>query len=168
MALHVVHACVYETKQQYLKSNKILTAVIKEAHLNCRINDILNDGIQAFHVKMNVKQEYLAYYVRKHIHNCYNAMATSPVESINCHIKHRSKASTLNLNNTSRSLMLIMEGTNSRIAGIDNSAKRELQLTVLLSKLTVRNLYHRKCSYLLNRLFDSQKSQCCVMHAPAE
>jgi hypothetical protein len=145
--LFMHQACVYKTKQQYLKSNKILTAVIKEAHLNCRINDILKDAIQAFQVKMNVKQECLAYYVRKHIHNCYDAMTTSPVESINCHIMHRSKASTLN--NTSRSLMLMMEGTNSRIAGIDNSAKRELQLTVLLSKLIVRNLYHWKCVYLL-------------------
>ncbi len=115
---------------------------------------------------MNVKQEYLAYYVWKHIHNCYDAMTTSPVKSINCHIKHRSKASTLN--NTSRSLMLITECTNSWIAGIDNSAKRELQLTVLSSKLTVRNLYHQKCVYLLSSFFDSQKRQCCVMHAPAE
>ena len=164
--LFMHQACVYKTKQQYIKSNEIITAVLKEALLSCRINDILKDAFQAFQVKMNVKQEYLAYYVRKHIHNCYNAMTTSPVKSINCHIKHRSKASTLN--NTSRSLMLITEGTNSWIAGIDNSAKRELQLTVLLSKLTVRNLYHWKCVYLLNRLFDSQKSQCCVMHAPAE
>jgi hypothetical protein len=93
-------------------------------------------------------------------------MTTSLIESINCHIKHRSKASTLN--NTSRSLMLITEGTNSWIAGIDNSAKRELHLTVLLSKLTVMNLYHQKCVFLSNRLFDSQKSQCCVMHVPAE
>jgi hypothetical protein len=93
-------------------------------------------------------------------------MTTSPVESINCHIRHRSKASTLN--NTSQSLMLITEGTNSRIAGIDKSAKHELQLTVLSSKLTVRNLYHWKCFYLLNRLFDTRKSQCCVMHAPSE
>jgi hypothetical protein len=136
--LFMHQACVYETKQQYVKSNKIVTAVIKEAHLNCCINVILKDGIQAFQVKMNVKQEYLAYYVRKHIHNCYNAMTTSPVESINCHIKHRSKASTLN--NTSRSLMLIMEGTDSRIAGIDNSTKRELQLTVV-GRL---GMYHTK------------------------
>jgi hypothetical protein len=134
--------------------------------LNCRINDILKDAIQAFQVKMKVKQEYLAYYNRKHIHNCYDAMTNSLVESINFHIKHRSKASTLS--NTSRSLMLITEGTNSRIIGIDNSAKRQLQLTVLSSKLTVRNLYHWKCVYLLNRLFDSRKSQCCVMHVPAE
>ena len=165
--LFMHQACVYETKQQYVKSNEILTAVIKEAHLNCRINDIPKDAIQAFQVKMNDKQEYLAYYIWKHLHNCYNAMTTSPpIESINCHIKHRSKASTLN--NTSWSLMLITEGTNSWIAGIDNSAKRELQLTVLLSKLTVRNLYHWKSVYLLHRLFDSRKSQCCVMHVPAE
>jgi hypothetical protein len=124
--LFMHQACVYETKEQYVKSNEILTAVVKEALLKGCINDILKDAIQASQVKMNIKQEYLAYYVRKHIHNC--AMTTSPVESINCHIKHRSKASTLN--NTSKSLMLITEGTDSRIAGIDNSAIRELQLSV--------------------------------------
>jgi hypothetical protein len=140
--LFMHQACVYKTKQQYVKSNELLTAVIKEAHLNCRIDDLLKDAIQAFQVKMNVKQEYLAYYVQEHIHNCYDAMTTSPVESINCHIKHWRKASTLN--NTSRSFMLITEGNNSPIAGIDNSAKCELQLTVLLSKFTVGNLYHRK------------------------
>ncbi len=65
--LFMHQACVYKTKQQYVKSNEILTAVIKEAHLNCCINDILKDAILAFQVKMNVKQEYLAYYVRKHM-----------------------------------------------------------------------------------------------------
>jgi hypothetical protein len=67
--LFMHQACVYKTKQQYVKSNEILTAVTKEAHLNCHINDILKDAIQAFQVKMVVKQEYLAYYVWKHIHN---------------------------------------------------------------------------------------------------
>jgi hypothetical protein len=123
-------------------------------------------GIEAFQVKINLKQEYLAYYLWKNIHNCYNAMTTSPVESINCHIKHKTKASTLN--NTSRSLLLITEGTDSRIAGIDKSAQPELQVTVLLSKLTVRNLYHWKCIYLLNRFFDNRKNQCCVMHTHGE
>ena len=79
-----------------MKSNEILTTVIKEAYQNDRISDILKEGIEAFQVKINLKQEYLAYYLWKNIHNCYNAMATSPVESINCHIKHKTKASTLN------------------------------------------------------------------------
>jgi hypothetical protein len=122
--LFMHQACVYETKHQYLKSNETLTTVIKEAHQNDHISEIMKEGIEAFQVKMNLKQEYLAYYLWKNIHNCYNAMTTSPVKSINCHIKHRTKASTLN--NTSRSLMLITEGTDSRIAGIDKSAKHEL------------------------------------------
>ncbi len=147
--LFMHQACVYKTKQQYLKSNEILTAVIKEAHLNYRINDILKDAIQAFQVKMNVKQEYLAYYVWKHTHNCYNAMTTSPVESINCHIKHRSKASTLN--NTSQSLMLKIEGANSRIAGIESfrlnrvstsrASGRLGQCLILLLNFTLHHFY---------------------------
>jgi hypothetical protein len=138
--LFMHQACVYETKHQYVKSNEILTTVIKEAYRNDRISDILKEGIEAFQIKINLKQEYLAYYLRKNIHNCYNAITTSPIESINCHIKHKTKASTLN--NTSQLVLLITEGTDSRITGIDKSAKHELQVTILLSKLTVRNLYH--------------------------
>ncbi len=132
--LFMHQACVYETKHQYVISNEILTTLIKEAYQNDRISEILKEDIEAFQVKMNLKQEYLACYLWKNIHNCYDAMTTTPVESINCHIKHRTKASTLN--HTSRLLMLITEGTDSRIAGIDKSAKRELQVTVLSSKLT--------------------------------
>ena len=117
--LFMHQACVFETPQQYVKSNEILTEVIKEAYQLGRIDDCLKDAIQAFQLKMIGKQEYLAYHFQKKIPNCFDAMTTSPVESMNCYIKHRSKASTLN--NTSRSLMLITEGTDSRIAGIDNS-----------------------------------------------
>ncbi len=137
--LFMHQACVCKTKYQYMKSNEIRTTVIKGAYQNDCISDILKESIEAFQVKINLKQEYLAYYLWKKFHNCYDAMTTSPVESINCHIKHKTEASTLN--NTSRSLLLITEGADSRIAGIDKSAQRELQVTVLLSKLTVRNLY---------------------------
>ena len=114
-------ACVYETKEQYVKSNEILTAVIKEGTENGHINDVLKEAFEAFQVKMMCKQEYLAYYIRKYIPNCYDAMTTSPVESINCYIKHRSKASTLN--NTSRSLMLITDGTDNRIERLDQAGR---------------------------------------------
>ena len=117
--LFMHQACVFETPQQYVKSKEILTEVIKEAYQLGRIDVCLKDAIQAFQLKMIGKQEYLAYHFRKKIPNCFDAMTTSPVESMNCYIKHRSKASTLN--NTSRSLMLITEGTDSHIAGIDNS-----------------------------------------------
>ncbi len=44
------------------------------------------------------------------------------------------------------------------------SAKRELQLTVLSSKLPMKHIYHWKYVYLLNQVFDGRKSQHCVMH----
>jgi hypothetical protein len=80
--LFMHQACIYKTKHQYMKSNEILTTVIKEAYQNDRISGILKEGIEAFQVKINLKQEYLAYYLRKNIHNCYDAMTTSPVPSI--------------------------------------------------------------------------------------
>ncbi len=45
-------ACVYETKEQYIKSNTILTAVMKEAHEDSRIHDLLKEAIEAFQLKM--------------------------------------------------------------------------------------------------------------------
>jgi hypothetical protein len=90
-------------------------------------------------------------------------MTTSPVESMNSQIKHRIKASSLN--NTSRSLMMITEGTDDRIAAIDKTAQRELQLTIINSKLPIKNLFHRKCVFLLHHQFDGRKKQCCVMHS---
>ena len=161
--LFMHQACVYENKKQYDKSNGVLTGVIRDAFNNGVIDQSLKNAIEKFQVKLNNKQRYIAYYIRKNIHNSYDAMTTSPVESMNSQIKHRIKASSLN--NTSRSLMMITEGTDDRIAAIDKTAQRELQLTIINSKLPIKNLFHRKCVFLLHHQFDGRKQQCCVMHS---
>jgi hypothetical protein len=63
---------------------------------------------------------------------------------------------------TSRSLLLITNGTDDRISGIDNSAKHELQLSIINSKLPCKNLFHQKCVYMLHDQFDGRKKQKCV------
>ena len=161
--LFMHQACVYENKKQYDKSNGVLTGVIRDAFNNGVIDQSLKNAIEKFQVKLNNKQRYIAYYIRKNIHNSYDAMTTSPVESMNSQIKHRIKASSLN--NTSRSLMMITEGTDDRIAAIDKTAQRELQLTIINSKLPIKNLFHRKCVFLLHHQFDGRKKQRCVMHS---
>ena len=155
--------CVFENKEQYNKSNAVLTGVIRDAFNNGVIDEFLKNAIEKFQVKLNNKQRYIAYYIRKNIPNSYDAMTTSPVESMNSQIKHRIKASSLN--NTSRSLMMITEGTDDRIAAIDKTAERELQLTIINSKLPIKNLFHRKCVFWLHHQFDVQKKQCCVMQS---
>jgi len=65
---------------------------------------------------------------------------------------------------TSRSLLLITEGTDDRISAIDNSASQELQLSIINSKLPNKNLFHRKCVYLLHDQFDGRKKQKCVCY----
>ena len=54
----------------------------------------MKEAIEAFQIKLNNKRRCLAFYIRKSIHNCYDAMTTSPCESMNRHIKHTSKATT--------------------------------------------------------------------------
>ena len=203
--LFMHQACVFENKYQYDMSNKILTNVISVAFTKGHIKLSLKEAIEAFQIKLNNKRKYLAFYIRKSIHNCYDAMTTSPCESMNRHIKHTSKATTLNntrwvklslyelvctisslmfclyyfvyiipfVNSSisflccmhqtiSRSLLLITDGTDDRISAIDNSALRELQLSIINSKLPCKNLFHRKCMYLLHDQFDGRIKQKCV------
>ncbi len=132
----------------------------------------MKEAFEAFQVKLNNKEPYQAYWIRKAI-----------LPTVMMDIKHRTKVSTLN--NTSQFLMLITDGmynfictnwivfkflsicmynliyTNSystnlgctvtdySISDIDNKAKQELQGTVISIKLFIRNLFHRKCVYML-------------------
>ena len=104
----------------------------------------------------------VAYYIRKYIPNCNDAQTTSPVESMNSHIKTVTKASSLH--KLSRSLLMITNGTDERINVIDNAAKRDLQMTVISSRLSFKDNYHSKCVYLMNQIYDDRKKQCCVMN----
>jgi hypothetical protein len=72
-------------------SNKILTNVTSVAFTKGHIKQPLKEAIKAFQIKLNNKRKYLAFYIRKSIHNCYDAMTTlSPCKSMsmNRHIKH--------------------------------------------------------------------------------
>ncbi len=65
-------ACVFENKYQYDMSNKILTNVISVAFTKGHIKLSLKEAIEAFQIKLNNKRKYLAFYIRKSIHNCYD------------------------------------------------------------------------------------------------
>jgi len=129
-------SCVFENKKQYIKSNQILTQVIGRLFQNGVINQELKESIESFQYKIALKEKYLANWVRKEIHNSYDAMTTSPVESINCHIKHKTKANTLK--NTSKSLLMITSGMCVNLI-----------LRIRLYKLVYTNSYFRATSQVL-------------------
>jgi hypothetical protein len=79
--LFIPQAFVFEIQAQYKKANSIL------------ISKGLYEAISQLQLQVNEKQPYLANWVRKSITMSFDAMTTSPVESINCHIKHISKVS---------------------------------------------------------------------------
>jgi hypothetical protein len=101
-------ASVFINQKQYIKSTELLTCIIKEAHHQGILSDSLKEDLEVFQVKLNNKELYLANWVRRAIPNSYDAMTTSPVESINSHIKKRICA--LSLNNFSLSLLMITDG----------------------------------------------------------
>ena len=68
----------------------------------------------------------------------------------------------LSVKTTSRSLLLITDCTDDCISAIDTCAKRELQLSIINSKLPCKNLFHRKCVYMLHDQFDGRSKQKCV------
>ena len=94
--LFMHQAGVVENKHQYDMYHKILTNVISDAFTKGHIKQPLKEAIEAFQIKLNNKIRYLTFYIHNFVHNCYNAMTTSPCESMNSHIKHTLKATTLN------------------------------------------------------------------------
>jgi hypothetical protein len=90
-------AFVFENKAQYEKANNILTSVIKKALKKCHIGKGLHEAISKFQVQLNKNQSYLAYWARKSVTTSLDTMTSSPVESINCHIKHKSKVSVISI-----------------------------------------------------------------------
>jgi hypothetical protein len=81
-------ACVYQTKAQYDGSNMILT----EMRSSPLCQDVLSKdcikAIENFQCSMIDKETYLAFYAWKAISMSFDAMATSPVESMNSSIKN--------------------------------------------------------------------------------
>jgi hypothetical protein len=67
MCMH--QACVFENKEQFNKSNQILSTAISDAFNLGSVNQVLKDAIEAFQVKLLVKESYLANWVRKQIHD---------------------------------------------------------------------------------------------------
>jgi hypothetical protein len=93
--LFIHQACVFENKPQYKKANNTLTSEIKEALKKRDIGKGLYEAISQFQVQLNEKESYLAYWARKSVTMSFDAMTTSPVESIDCCIKYKSKVSVI-------------------------------------------------------------------------
>ena len=91
-------ACVFENKHQYARSNGILTDVISGLLEDGLISQKTKDAIETFQSKMSGKERYLAFWIRKSVCMMYDAVTTSPVESMNRNIKHKSKVSPLYMN----------------------------------------------------------------------
>ena len=157
------HACLFENKDQYDKASKILTVVLQNALEKHQLTREQYDAFDAFQLKVAEKECYLTYHVRKNIPMTFDAMTTSPVESINSHIKHISKAN--GKNNASRSLQLITQDTDLRISDVLKRNQRELQLNVIGSKLPDAHFFSRKCVFMLHNQFDRRKLGKCAMVA---
>jgi hypothetical protein len=86
-------ACVFDYQAQYENANSILTSIINEAKSKRHISKGLYEAFSKLQLQVHNKQSYLAYWIRKSITISFDAMTTSPMESINWHIKHKSKVS---------------------------------------------------------------------------
>ena len=159
--LFMHHACLIENKEQYDKAGKILTVVLDNALEKSHIIRQQYDAFAAFQLKLAEKEQDLAYYVWKNIPMTFDAMMTSLVESVNSHIKNKSKANSKN--NTSRSLQLSTQDTDGHISNVQKKHERELQLNVIGSKLNDAHLFNHKCVFMLHDQFDGRNFHNCAM-----
>jgi hypothetical protein len=81
-------ACLYQTKAQYDVPNIILTEMLSSPLCADVLSKDCIKAIENFQCSMIDKETYLAFYVWKTISMSFNAMTTSPVESMNSSIKN--------------------------------------------------------------------------------
>jgi hypothetical protein len=156
-------ACVYENKQQYDKAHQILTATLKNALEKNHFTKEQFEAFAALQLKITEKERYFSYYIRKEISMTFDAMTTSPVESMNSHMK---KFYNVNgKNSISRSVQIMTEGADERVDNILKKNQRELQMSVIGSKLPDAHLFSRKCVFMLHYQFDIRKKHKCAMIA---
>jgi hypothetical protein len=86
-------------------------------------------AVENFQNTMKDKEQYIAYHVRKDVSLSRIAASTSPVESMNSHIKGTMGCSSNQ--NTSNSLLRMARGSDQRISMYDTNSHRELQFTSL-------------------------------------
>jgi hypothetical protein len=84
-------AYVFENKSKYVKSHSTLTEVIGKMYADGFITQEIKEAIEAYQVKISNKEHFLENYIRRTISTSYDAMTTSPVESMNNHTKHGAK-----------------------------------------------------------------------------
>ncbi len=76
---------MYQTKAQYDRSNMILTEMLSSLWCQEVLSTDCIKAIENFPCTMIEKETYLAFYLRKTISMSFDAMTTSPVESMNFH-----------------------------------------------------------------------------------
>ncbi len=79
---------MYQAKAQYNRSNMILTEMLSSPWCQEVVSTDCIKAIEKFQCTMIEKEIYLAFYLRKTISMSFDAMTTSPVESMNSSIKN--------------------------------------------------------------------------------
>ena len=79
--------CVYRTKQQYDQSHELLSEMLVSDMCIKTLSTVCINAIQQFQIVMKEKECYLVFYVRSTISMSFDAMTTSPVESMNSCLK---------------------------------------------------------------------------------
>ena len=107
------------------------------------------------------KEDKLGNHLRHRIHNCMDALTTSPVESSNCALKHGSHAihSNMNLDNT---CTRALDGVQNKIQRRRNAAEREMARTNNASRGVTKDFLIRKGQGLIDKEHDNRLRYFCA------
>ncbi len=75
--------CVYRAKEQYDRSHELLFEMLVSDMCTKTLSPECINAIQQFQVVIKEKECYLAFYVHSKNSMSFDAMTTSPVESMN-------------------------------------------------------------------------------------
>ena len=145
-----------ETKEEYEKSNAILSEILTEQDTINAVGEECVEAMKLFQANLKTKERYLAHYRRIKITMCLDAMTTSPVESMNELTKHGPGSVDSNMN-LSNSIMTMTEAHDERSQSHHKKAWVDMNKTNLASRSHTKYDIHRKCQYMIDQNYDFSK-----------
>ena len=151
-----------ETKDEYEKSNIILSDILTEQDTIDAVGEKCIAAMILLQANLKSKEQYLANYCRMDITMCLvDTMTTSPVESMNELTKHGPNSIDSNMN-ISRSIMTMTKGHDERSQSHHKKSIQDLNKTNLASHAPTKYEIHQKCQPMIDQNFDFSKHVNCV------
>ena len=134
---------------------------VMSSEYNFVLGEELIEQVKHFQALLMKKERYLAHHIRVNITMCYDAMATSPVESMNDVTKNTTMRIGANMN-LSTSVVALVKQHSARYEQHVNKMLFKMDSTNLPSNASTKQHIHHKCQAMIDIFREKSKRNYTV------